>query len=82
MHNILCVVCVFRIVAAVSLLRQRVNNLRTLVDPLSVDDVWVNPPPALNRASTDINRMVDEIDEITQYEVCTYMYNTKLSHFH
>jgi len=59
----------FRIVAAVSLLRQRVSNLQTLVDPLSVDDVWVNSPPVLSRASTDIERMVDEINEITQYEV-------------
>ena len=55
--------------AVVSLLRQRVNDLQTLVDPLSVDDVWTNPPPALGRTSTNINRLVDEIDELIQYEV-------------
>ena len=59
----------FRIVAVVSMLRQRVNNLRALVDPLSVDDVWINPPPALGRTSTNINRLVDEIDELIRYEV-------------
>lgn len=59
----------FRIVEAVSSLRERVNNLRVLVDPLSVDDVWANPPPALGRASTNINRLVDEIDELLLYEV-------------
>lgn len=59
----------FRIVAAMSMLRQRVDNLRLLVDPLSVDDVWANPPPALGRTSTNINRLVDEIDKLIQYEV-------------
>lgn len=58
-----------RIVAAVSLLRQRVDDLRVLVDPLSINDVWTNPPPALERASTNIRRLVDEIDELTQYKV-------------
>ena len=51
------------------MLRQRVNNLRLLVDSLSADDVWTNPPPALGRTSTNINRLVDEIDRLTQYEV-------------
>ena len=55
--------------AAVSLLRQRVNDLRAMVDPLSVDDVWVNPPPALDRASNNIDRLVNEIDDLIQYEV-------------
>ena len=59
----------YRIVAAGSSLRQRVNTLRTLVDPSSVDDVWINPPPALSRASTSINRLIEEIDELIQYEV-------------
>ena len=54
---------------AVSLLRQRVDNLRALVDPLSVSDVWTNPPPELDRASTNIERLVDEIDNLIQYEV-------------
>lgn len=58
-----------RIVEAVSLLRQRVNSLQTLVDPLSVNDVWINTPPMLSQASTDIDRLVDEIDELIQYEV-------------
>ena len=62
----------FRIVAAVSLLRERVNSLRATVDPLSVDEVWANPPPALSRVSTNINRLANEIDEQLQYEVMTY----------
>ena len=51
------------------MLRRRVDNLRLLVDPLSVDDVWINPPPVLGRTSTNINRLVDEIDRLIKYEV-------------
>ena len=61
---------------AVSLLRQRVNDLRGMVDPLSVDDVWVNPPPVLGRASANIDRLVNEIDDLIQYEVM-YNYSSK-----
>ena len=55
--------------AAVSSLRERVNSLRVMVDPSSVDAVWANPPPALDRVSTNINRLASEIDEQLQYEV-------------
>ena len=77
--NYIIILC-FRIVAAVSLLRQRVNDLRALVDPLSVDNVWVNPPPTLGRASTNINRLVNEIDDLIQYEVMYVAINRSLYH--
>lgn len=64
--------------AAVSVLRQRVNDLRAMVDPLSVDDVWVNLPPALGRASTNIDRLVNEIDDLIQYEVMYIVINRSL----
>ena len=75
--NYIIILC-FRIVAAVSLLRQRVNDLRALVDPLSIYNVWVNPPPALSRASTNINRLVNEIDDLIQYEVMYVAINRSL----
>ena len=60
------------------MLRQRVNDLRGMVDPLSVDDVWVNPPPALGRASANIDRLVNEIDDLIQYEVMYIAINRSL----
>ena len=60
------------------MLRQRVNDLRAMVDPLSVDDVWVNPPPMLSRASANIDRLVNEIDDLIQYEVMYIAINRSL----
>ena len=63
----------FRIVGAVSSLKQRVSTIQTLVNPFSDDGLWVDPSNTLDRTSVDLNRLIEELNHLIEFRVCVHI---------